>query len=128
MLKIHNPDTVAPPASIYSQGIEVPPNARWLHIAGQVGVKPDGVMAKGFEAQCKQTWENLIAVLHSAGMDIPDLVKVNGYITDKADVAAFREVRVPYLGDTRTAFTLVVVADLASPDWLVEIDAVAAKA
>ena len=127
MLTIHNPDTIAPPASIYSQGIEVPPNARWLHIAGQVGVKPDGTMAKGFVAQCQQTWENLIEVLHSAGMDIPDLVKVNGYITSKSNVAAFREVRVPYLGDTRTAFTLVVVADLASPDWLVEIDAVAAK-
>jgi len=128
MLKTHNPDTIAPPASIYSQGIEAPPNARWLHIAGQVGVKPDGTIAPGFEAQCKQTWENLIAVLRSAGMDIPDLVKVNGYVTDRADVAAFREVRIPYLGATRTAFTLVVVAALASPDWLVEIDAVAAKA
>jgi len=127
MLTIHNPDSIAPPASIYSQGIEVPPNARWLYIAGQVGVKPDGTMADGFEAQCKQSWDNLIAVLNSADMDIPDLVRVNGYITDKADVAAFREVRIPYLGDTRTAFTLVVVADLASPDWLVEIDAVAAQ-
>jgi len=92
-----------------------------------VGVKPDGVMAKGFAAQCKQTWENLIAVLQSAGMDIPDLVKVNGFITDKVNVGPFREIRVPYLGETRTAFTLVVVAALASPDWLVEIDAVAAK-
>ncbi|MDH3235324.1 MAG: RidA family protein [Alphaproteobacteria bacterium] len=127
MLKIHNPASIAPPASIYSQGIEVPAGARWLYIAGQVGVKPDGVMAEGFEAQCKQSWDNLIAVLKSADMDIPDLVRVNGYITDKADVAAFREVRIPYLGETRTAFTLVVVADLASPDWLVEIDAVAAK-
>ncbi|HUT49589.1 MAG TPA: RidA family protein [Alphaproteobacteria bacterium] len=127
MLKIHNPASIAPPASIYSHAIEVPAGARWLYLAGQVGAKPDGVMAEGFKAQCKQTWENLIVVLNAAGMDIPDLVRVNGYITDKADVAAFREVRIPYLGETRTSFTLVVVADLASPDWLVEIDAVAAK-
>jgi len=127
MLKIHNPDTIAPPASIYSHAIEVPPNARWLYLAGQVGAKPDGAMAQGFEAQCKQTWENLIAVLAAADMGIPDLVRVNGYITDTSQVAAFREIRIPYLGDTRTSFTLVVVAALASPEWLVEIDAVAAK-
>lgn len=127
MLKIHNPGTVAPPASIYSHGIEVPPDARWLYVAGQIGVKPDGTMAEGVEAQCKQAWENVIAVLNSADMDISDLVRVNGYVTDENDIAAFREIRVPYLGDTRTAFTLVVVAALAGPDWLVEIDAVAAK-
>lgn len=128
MLKTHNPDTIAPPASIYSHGVEVPPDARWLYVAGQVGVKPDGSMANGIAAQCEQTWRNLIAVLNEAGMGMPDLVRVNGYVTDKAHVAAFREARVPFLGDVRTAFTLVVVEALASDDWLVEIEAVAAKA
>ena len=70
----------------------------------------------------------LVAVLNEAGMEVPDLVRVNGYVTDKSHVAAFREARIPFLGDVRTAFTLVIVDALASDDWLVEIEAVAAKA
>ena len=38
-LKAHNPQT---PLANYSHGIEVPPNARWLHISGQVAVDKDG--------------------------------------------------------------------------------------
>ena len=34
----YNPPTVAAPASTYSHGVEVKPNARWLHISGQIGV------------------------------------------------------------------------------------------
>lgn len=128
MLKVHNPDTVSPPASLYSHGIEVPPNARWLYTAGQIGQRPDGSMAEGFAAQCEQAWRNVIEILHAADMDIPDLVRVNAYMTDESQVAAFRDVRVPILGETRTAFTIVVVEALASPDWLIEIEAVAAKA
>ena len=37
MLKRHNPDSVAPPFGTYSHGIEVPPDARWLYVSGQVG-------------------------------------------------------------------------------------------
>jgi len=42
MLKTRNPTTVHPPAAKYSHSVEVPPNARWLFTAGQVGVWPDG--------------------------------------------------------------------------------------
>ena len=51
MLKTSNPPTVAPPAAMYSHSVEVPPNARWLFTAGQVGVRLDGTLAEGFEAQ-----------------------------------------------------------------------------
>ena len=42
MLKTRNPPTVAPPAAMYSHSVEIPPNARWLYTAGQVGVRLDG--------------------------------------------------------------------------------------
>lgn len=54
MLKTRNPSTVAPPAAMYSHSVEVPPNARWLFTAGQVGVRLDGSIAEGFEAQHNQ--------------------------------------------------------------------------
>ena len=51
MLKISNPPTIAPPAGAYSHCVEIPPNARLLSIAGQGGLRPDGSMPEGFEAQ-----------------------------------------------------------------------------
>ena len=128
MLTILNPDTIAPPASTYSHAIEIPPNARWLYISGQVGVMPDGTMAEGPEAQLEWTWRNLVAILEAADMTVRDLVRINGYLLDAAYVPIFRESRVPFLGDWRPCATVSVVPRLASPDWLVEIEAVAAKA
>jgi 2-iminobutanoate/2-iminopropanoate deaminase len=122
------PTTIAPPASNYSHGIEVPPDARWLYVSGQVGVGPDGVMAEGIEAQADQAWKNLIAVLEEAGMSAADLVRVNAYITNSEHVGALRQVRLRYLDGHEPASTLAVVAALASPEWLFEIEAVAARA
>ena len=59
MLKVITPTTIAPPASNYSHAIEAPPNARWLYVSGQVGVRPDGTMAEGIDDQAHQAWANL---------------------------------------------------------------------
>ena len=48
------------------QGVEVPANARWLYVAGQVGVKLDGEVGSGSKAQGDQAWKNVLAVLKSA--------------------------------------------------------------
>ncbi len=127
MLTAVTPTTIAPPASNYSQGIVVPPNARWLYISGQVGVRPDGTMAEGIDAQTDRAWRNLTAVLEEAGMAVTDLVRVNAYVTDPAHVAPLRGIRGKYLGDYEPASTLAIVSALASPDWLFEIEAVAAR-
>jgi len=128
MLKVIAPTTIAPPASNYSQAIEVPPNARWLYISGQVGVRPDGTLAEGIEEQGRQAWANLIAIVEDAGMTASDLVRINAYITDIAYVAPLREIRNSFLGSHEPASTLSIVAGLASPDWLFEVEAVAARA
>ena len=127
MSTVITPAHIAPPASNYSHGIAVPPNARWLYVSGQVGVRPDGTMAEGIEAQADQAWQNLIAVVEEAGMTAADLVRTNAYIIHADQVAPLRAVRGKYLGDHEPASTLCVVAGLASPDWLFEIEAVAAR-
>jgi 2-iminobutanoate/2-iminopropanoate deaminase len=124
----YNPPTVAAPASTYSHGVEVKPNARWLHISGQVGVLPNGKVAADFAAQAEACWKNIANVLKAAGMGIDDLVKITTFIRNPADVVTLRTVRDKFIGSARPASTLIVVAGLASPDWLVEIEAVAAKA
>lgn len=128
MIRLFNPPEIVKPFSLYSQAALVEGPARWLHIAGQVGAGPDGKMEQGFEAQARRGWANLLAVLKGAGMAPGDLVKVNIFITRAGDVAASRQIRDEALAGAAPASTLLVVAALALPDILFEVDAVAAKA
>ncbi|MBI3709499.1 MAG: RidA family protein [Proteobacteria bacterium] len=127
MNTMRNPANVAKPFSSYSQALETPAKARWLHISGQVGIKPDGTMAQGIEGQATQAWTNIVNCLTDAGMVVGDLVKVTSFLVRAGDVAAVRPIRDRFQGGWRPASTLVVVAGLASPEWLIEIEAIAAK-
>jgi 2-iminobutanoate/2-iminopropanoate deaminase len=129
MLRPFNPADMAQPASRYSQGVEVSPGARWLHVSGQVGVGADGVAKAGLAAQMEQCFANVGTVLTGAGMAKSDLVKMTVLVT-VAGVEAlgiYRRVRDQWIDGHAPAMTYLVVAGLASPDFLVEIEAVAAK-
>jgi enamine deaminase RidA (YjgF/YER057c/UK114 family) len=128
MNRIHNPKTISAPIGRYSHGIEVPPNARWLYVSGQVGVAPDGKVPADIGGQVENCWRNILAILAEAGMGLGDLVKVTVLLTRDSDIAAYREARDRIVGDTRPASTLMVISRLASPNYFVEIEAVAAKA
>ncbi len=127
MPKYLNPDTVAPPIGRYTHAVEIASNARTLHISGQLGIGMDGKLAQGFTAQCTQIWRNIEAILAAADMKLTDLVRVTTFIIDQADLAHSRSVRQEFLGDHRPASTLLVVKGLAGPEYLLEIEAVAAK-
>lgn len=99
---------------------------RWLHISGQVGVKADGSLAGGTEAQMVECWRRIFELLDSADMARENLVKVTAYLTNASDVGLYRVVRDRMLEDFETASTLVIVAGLADPNWTVEIEAIAA--
>jgi enamine deaminase RidA (YjgF/YER057c/UK114 family) len=126
MLRKHNPGAIAPAFSRYSLGVEAPAAARWLYVSGQVGVAPDGAFANGPEAQMEAAWRNVLAILDAAGMGPGDLVKVTVFLTRAEDVGLYREVRDRMLAGAEPASTLIVISALAHPDWLVEIEAVAA--
>ncbi len=126
MLRKHNPSAIAAAFSRYSLGVEAPATARWLYVSGQVGVAPDGAFADGPEAQMEAAWRNVLAILESAGMGAGDLVKVTAYLTRAEDTGLYREVRDRMLAGAEPASTLLVISALAHPDWLVEIEAVAA--
>lgn len=125
-MKIHNPPKVAP-GSGYSHGIELPPEARLLYIAGQLGISADGKMAPDIRGQAEQAWRNLGIVLEAAGMGYQNLVKVTHFLTRREDIAAYREVRAKFLGAHAPASTLLVISALARPEALIEVEAVAAK-
>lgn len=127
-VKSYNPATVATPLGPYNHAIEIPPNARWLHIAGQIGNALDGSMVADIEGQADQTWKNIEAILATAGMGVENLVKCTHYLTRADDIAAYGKVRSRHLGNARPASTFVVVTALARPGILIEVEAVAAKA
>jgi 2-iminobutanoate/2-iminopropanoate deaminase len=128
MRKILNPDTIAAPIGRYAHAIETAPGMRQLHISGQVGIAPDGTIAKDIAAQAQQCWRNIAAILAAAGMELTDLIRVNTFLVKAADITASRAARFEALGEFRPASTLLVVSALASPDYLIEIEALAAAA
>ena len=128
MLSKHNPEAIAVAFSSYSLAVEAPAQARWLHVSGQVGVAPDGSLAEGPEAQMETAFRNILAILGSAGMGPHDLVKITVFLTRSEDVGLYRNVRDRMLAGATPASTLLIISALASPDWLVEIEAIAAAA
>ena len=126
MPRFVNPASIAAPNSQYSHGVEHGPGRR-LVIAGQVGLRPDGTLAEGLDAQLGQCWDNLIAVLRAVGMDVTDLVKVTIFVTVPNAIAVSRRIREQKLNGHAPAATFVQVAGLARPDFLAEIEGEAVK-
>ncbi|MFY9210749.1 MAG: RidA family protein [Aestuariivita sp.] len=127
-MRLSNPPTIAPPVGAYSHGVEIPPNARWLHVSGQVGIAPDGTLGEDAAEQSQIIWDNIQAILADAGMGIENLVKVTAFLTDPDDLPAYGTVRSAALGQARPCSTLIYVPALVKPDWKVEVDVVAAAA
>lgn len=128
MLRLFNPKASAVPNGPYSHGVVVPANARWLYIAGQTGTRPDRSIPASVEEQTEVVWQNILAVLAEGGMGVGDIVKVTSFLTRAEDYARFAPVRAKYLGSHRPASTLLVVSALARPEFMVEVEVVAAKA
>jgi 2-iminobutanoate/2-iminopropanoate deaminase len=121
-----NPATV-PSSPFYSQGIEIRDTDRLVFVSGQVGVTADGEILEGIESQAGQAVANLNAVLAEAGMTAADLTKMTIYLTDPANVGPFMGSMAGSLPELPPATTLLIVQGLASPELLVEIEAIAAR-
>ncbi len=113
-------------SDIYSDGVEAPPGARWLHTAGQVALRADGSVPPTFAAQCEQALVNLTAVLEAARMSPRDIVKLTCYVVGSQDFDVLYEARRMILAGSAPAATVVVIQALSAPELLVEIEAVAA--
>lgn len=125
MIRKFNPPGTS--AQFYSQGVEVVSPQRLLFISGQVGVRHDGSVAEGIAGQTQVALENLRAVLAEAGMEVSDIVKSTIYLTDESLFAGFAEAGASFTSSPPPATTLIYVKALASPELLVEVEAIAAK-
>jgi len=99
-----------------------------VFISGQVALNAAGeVVGKGdIEAQVDQVFNNLKGVVIAAGGSMDDIVKTTVYVTDLAYRPAVATARKKHFRAGRyPASTFLVVSSLATPDFLVEIEAVA---
>ena len=122
----HNID-VASQIGKYSDAVEVPPNARWLYTAGTPGLALDGTVPSDITQQAEIAWNHIVKMLTQANMDVNDLVKVTHYLLRAQDIPAYVKVRTKFLGDARPASMLLIVPELVKPNFLLEIEAIAAK-
>ncbi len=120
-----SPSTVRGPTG-YTHAIEVKNAQRRVTISGQVGVALDGSVPSTGEGQIAQAFANLRAVLDAVGMTTGNIVKISAFLTDRTLLPSYRAARTMVLGDHLPASTLLFVAGLADPRWVVEIEAEAA--
>jgi 2-iminobutanoate/2-iminopropanoate deaminase len=109
----------------YSQVVKV---GNTVYIAGQISAGPDGtVVGKGDpESQARQVWRNIEAAVKAAGGTLQNVVKTTTYVTNIQYATAVRKVREElFQSSNPPTSTLLVVAGLASPDYMVEIEAIA---
>ncbi|WP_421723879.1 RidA family protein [Bauldia sp.] len=126
MYKTYKPEGMSDPYGTYVHGIEPPQGSRIVFLSGQIPVAPDGTVPEGMEAQATVVWENIAAILKDAGLGIGNLVRTTQYLIDPKMYPEANAVRARFLGDHRTASVAIAVPALIEPNWLIEIDAIAA--
>ncbi len=119
--------TIAKQIGAYSDAVEVAPGLRWLFTSGTPGLERSGKLPSDVAGQAEIAWTHIVALLASAGMDVRDLVKVSHYLLHAEDIPAYVKVRARFLGDARPASMLLLTPALVRPEFLLEIEAVAAK-
>jgi enamine deaminase RidA (YjgF/YER057c/UK114 family) len=121
------PSQIRAPFAAYSHGIEVSSGARMLFTSGQLGVAPNDTVPESIEEQAVLCFENLGAILAEAGMSFADVVRFNGYVTDRAYFPVYGAVRARYVTGSGYASTLVVVAGFTRPEFKIEVEITAAR-
>jgi enamine deaminase RidA (YjgF/YER057c/UK114 family) len=99
-----------------------------LYIAGQVARDVQGkLVGKGdFESQARQVYTNLRNILEEVGGGLRNIVKTTTILTHYGNVESYRKIRNEFFGDMMPPNTLLIIESLASPDFMIEVEAIAA--
>ncbi len=123
------PPGIRPPFGRYSHGIHLRGASELLVMSGQLGVAADDSVPEDVEAQAAIALANIDAILAEAGLGRGDVLRLNAYVTDRADMAGYMRARDAWLDGVavRPASTLMIVTGFTRPEFLVEIEALAAR-
>lgn len=121
------PDGVALPQGSFGLGIVIEPDYRLAFLTGRTGSNADGSYSSDFETQARNALASVSQLLEEIDMDWSNVVKINVYLTDVADIPVWGRVRDEIIDDSRPAGTGIIVKALASPDARVEVTVIAAQ-
>lgn len=124
-----NPASISPPAANYAHARYVAggPTTQWLFTSGVVPIAPDGSVPTGIVDQAEVIWSNISAMLEEANMAAANVVSVTTYVMPGHELGPLMAIRDQALDGHLAASTLVVVPELAQPEWRMEIAIIAAK-
>jgi 2-iminobutanoate/2-iminopropanoate deaminase len=95
--------------------------------SGQLGLAADGSVPETVAGQAEICFGNIRAILGEAGFSMAHIVRLNAYVTRREDMAAYMAVRDRHVVEPLPASTLMIVSGFSRPEFLVEVEAVAAK-
>ena len=125
-MKHITPAGIRPPFARYSYGVEIPPGHRVLVCSGQLGIAPDDRVPATIEEQSHLCFRNIEAVLKEAGFSLADVVRINAFVTSRDYLKGYMSVRDLYISDPPPASTLMIVSGFSRPEFLVEVEVIAA--
>lgn len=126
MLRPLVPPSIRPPFARYSHAMEVAAGSRLIFVSGQLGVHPDDTVPPTVEGQAEQCFRNIAAILAEAGLGLADIVRIDAFVTAREHMKGYMSVRDRMVGDPPPASTLMIVSGFTRPEFLVEIEVVAA--
>jgi 2-iminobutanoate/2-iminopropanoate deaminase len=121
-----SPASIRAPFARYSHGIAVPAGHRLVFTSGQLGISADQTIPSDCEAQADLCFANISAILAEDGMTLANIVRLNAYVTEREHMQGYMRSRDRQFAGTPPASTLMIVTGFTKPEFLVEIEAVAA--
>ncbi|UXN72881.1 Rid family hydrolase [Devosia sp. A8/3-2] len=121
-----SPHQIHPPFAPYSHGILVPPGQRLVFCSGQLGIAADKTVPPDCAGQARICFDNIAAILGEAGMSFANIIRINAYVTGREHLPDYMGVRNTLFAEPYPASTLMIVSGFARPEFVVEIEAIAA--
>ena len=120
-------DLIRKPSGVFSQATVVEAEGRLVFISGMTARRPDGTIAGigDITAQTRQVCENIKAAVEAAGGTLDHVCRVDVYVRNMEQFDQIHKVRREYFKAPAPASTMVEVCKMTSPDYLIEMSAIA---
>lgn len=115
------------PNGHFSQATAIEARGRLVFLSGMTSRRADGSIAGigDVSEQTRQVCENLKAAIEEAGGTLDDICRVDVYVRNMEHFDAIHKVRREYFSGIAPASTMVEICKMTSPDYLIEINAIA---
>lgn len=120
---------VRKPFARYSHAVLVEAGAELLFCSGQLGISPEDIIPADVGTQTTRCFQAIRTILQECNMRIEHIVRINAYVTRREDLPAYMQARDQFIAELTEppASTLMIVSGFTRPEFLVEVEVIAAK-